>query len=240
MQKIDEIRRANLLTLIGEAGSAAALASRIGVSPAYISQLKTRSAHSGSGKARSVGDDTARKLEQAFGKPQGWMDNAHPNELGRSTTLGQQSASTPEVGRSEPFVTQRVLLFDLQKVGSLGEPWWMYDPRHVSDTVTCPVQSGPRTFALTVDGESMYQPGNPDSIPPGVFVFVDPDREPRHHNVVVARERETGGAMLRRLVVDGTRRYLEATNPAWPKRIVEVDNGIELLGVVVYMGRRLI
>ena len=77
MKTIDVIRHENLLQLIGEAGSVQAVATRAGKSNAQISQLKTRSVHSGTGKPRSVGDLLARELEKAFNKPTGWMDAPH-------------------------------------------------------------------------------------------------------------------------------------------------------------------
>ena len=69
MKTIDLIRHENLLQLISEAGSVQAVASKAGKSNAQISQLKTRSTHSGTGKPRSVGDMLARELEKAFNKP---------------------------------------------------------------------------------------------------------------------------------------------------------------------------
>lgn len=77
METIDDIRHRNLLTLIQEAGSQAALADRLGVQPSMISQWVTRAPNSATGEPRVVGGPSARKLEAVMGKEQGWMDHDH-------------------------------------------------------------------------------------------------------------------------------------------------------------------
>lgn len=86
MRRQDD-RKARLLELIREAGSAAELARRAGVNPAYISQIVTGTKLP-SGKARNVGDEMAQKLERGMGKPVGWMD----------TTTGTLNALLGEFG----------------------------------------------------------------------------------------------------------------------------------------------
>ena len=67
------IRLENLEILISEAGSAARLARLANTSASYLSQVRHQLITQ-KGTARSVGDALANKLEQAMGKPQGWMD----------------------------------------------------------------------------------------------------------------------------------------------------------------------
>ena len=69
-----QIRLANLLSLIDEAGNASELARRIGSDPNYISQIISPKAK------RNVGHSFARRIEKAFGKPSGWMDQIHHGE----------------------------------------------------------------------------------------------------------------------------------------------------------------
>lgn len=77
MKDIDEIRRENLATLVGELGSVTALAKRAGRSDSQISQLLNGSANSKTGKPRGMRKETARMLESAAGKPAGWLDVDH-------------------------------------------------------------------------------------------------------------------------------------------------------------------
>lgn len=77
MQTVSEIRHANLLSLIKQAGSVQAFADQVERSHSQISQLKNRSKHSKTGEPRDVGDDMARHIEGKLGLPTGWMDAPH-------------------------------------------------------------------------------------------------------------------------------------------------------------------
>lgn len=77
MKTCDEIRRENLAILINEAGDALALAEAYGCSEPYIKQMREGYRDSKTGRPRTVGTDTARRLEVAMSKPRGWMDNDH-------------------------------------------------------------------------------------------------------------------------------------------------------------------
>lgn len=77
MKTIFEIRRANLILLIAQAGSTTALADRSDASASYISQVK-HGTRSKDGSQRNLGPKLARRLEAAMNKPTGWMDKEHP------------------------------------------------------------------------------------------------------------------------------------------------------------------
>ena len=63
----DEARLANLKLLVHEHCSRAAVAEKIGITPAEIERYFDN-------KYLSVPDQMARNLEKIFEKPQGWMD----------------------------------------------------------------------------------------------------------------------------------------------------------------------
>jgi hypothetical protein len=73
----DEIRRENLRILVSETGGVAKLADRLGISGSQVSQWKNASPDSKTGKPRAMQDESARRLENACGKPRGWMDQQH-------------------------------------------------------------------------------------------------------------------------------------------------------------------
>jgi hypothetical protein len=77
MQPVEEIRRANLLLLIQESGSAARLAALSGLAAPYISQVSRAVPNSKGKGVRVMGPDVARRLETKMGKPRGWMDTDH-------------------------------------------------------------------------------------------------------------------------------------------------------------------
>lgn len=61
-----ETRRSHLLVAIDEQGGIPALSAALGVTPAYIHNLKQG--------RRNVGHSTARKIEELMGWPEGQMD----------------------------------------------------------------------------------------------------------------------------------------------------------------------
>lgn len=77
---IDQIYRDNLRALIKEHGTQEALSTVIGKSPAQISQWLNGLKDSKTGKPRSMARATAREIERACGKPEGWMDQPHEAE----------------------------------------------------------------------------------------------------------------------------------------------------------------
>lgn len=81
MKTIAEIRRDNLLLAIERMnGSQTRLAEAAGISPAYLSQVKTAQPNSKTGRQRSMGDDIARRIEKAIGEAEGWMDQSHDDD----------------------------------------------------------------------------------------------------------------------------------------------------------------
>lgn len=79
MKTIAEIRRDNLLILIVEQGSMAALNEKIGLvrTDATLSQIKNQSPDSKTGAPKAMGDAFARKIEKELKLEAGWMDNSH-------------------------------------------------------------------------------------------------------------------------------------------------------------------
>lgn len=68
---IKQIRRENMLALIGEEKSQAEFARKAGTDPAYISQILSTKTKA------EMGNALARAVEKAYKLPHGWMDQAH-------------------------------------------------------------------------------------------------------------------------------------------------------------------
>ena len=106
----DEIRRANLITLIAKAGGVGKCADALGLSSSQVSQWKNGSPDSKTGKKRTIGDDSARKIEIAFGVPRGWLDQDHSK-----ATSPHQAAEEPHVREFEALSQEEaVILADLR------------------------------------------------------------------------------------------------------------------------------
>lgn len=67
-----EFRHSHLLNIISDMGTIEAVASKTGLNPQYLSQLKNRT--------RGIGDKTARKIEASMGWPEGAMDRPPDGE----------------------------------------------------------------------------------------------------------------------------------------------------------------
>lgn len=77
VRTIDQIYRENLRLLVQEAGSQVKLAAKSGKSAAQISQWLNASTDPKTGKPRAMSRGTARELERACDKPEGWMERPH-------------------------------------------------------------------------------------------------------------------------------------------------------------------
>lgn len=71
----ENVRRQNLRALVRQAGSLQALSEQAHLSYGYLSQL-----HSGK-NGKTMGHRTARRIEQALGLSNGWMDYQHDETM---------------------------------------------------------------------------------------------------------------------------------------------------------------
>ena len=209
-RRIDRIRLGNLARLIAEAGTASALATRAGISGAYLSHVRKGTPYP-SGNPRRLGDRLAAKLERAMGKPPGWMDEERSYETG----------SFPPGGGHPLLSWAQAAIWSEAR-----------EPPTAAERLNCPLPCGPDTFVLKVAGESMA-PRFPD----GDYIFVDPDVPAESGRFVVVGRPDDGAATFKQLVVEDGRRYLKAANPAWPEPIVEMQPDAAVCGVVVFQGR---
>ena len=215
-------RHRNLEILIGEAGTARALARRAGTSDSYLSQVRNR----GGGHPRGIGDRLAAMLEQAMHKPPGWLDEphdgapGHPGDVTDDGTLATTVEAAPG-DRLYPLVSW-------ERAATHGATSVAEEPRTL---FPCPVRCSPDTFVLRVHGASMA-PRFRD----GDLIFVDPQATPVAGRYVVVRMEGTDEAAFRQLVEGNGRRYLRALNPEWPRPVVEVTDAGRICGVVVFRG----
>lgn len=77
MSTLEETRRANLVILRNEEGSNKALADKIGISEAQLSQWIKASPDSKTGRPRGMKAESARRIERAAGREEGWLDVPH-------------------------------------------------------------------------------------------------------------------------------------------------------------------
>ena len=217
----EQLRLDNLERLVAEAGSAVALARLAQTSDSYLSQIRNQLT-TAKGTPRGVGDGLAAKLEQAMGKPNGWMDESH-----------RQGDEAPVAGNAEPGPALHSMqpLISWVQAGEWAEIAGNFDIGEAEDLLPCPVRCSPDTFVLRVRGESM-EPKFHD----GDLIFVDPKVSPDSGKYVVVRIEDLHEATFKQLIVEGGHQYLKAVNPDWPKRIIEVNANATICGVVVFKG----
>ena len=96
----------------------------------------------------------------------------------------------------------------------------------------CPIKCSAGTFLLKVRGQSMAPQFNE-----GELIFIDPAVEADNGKYVVARLDDENEATLKQLIVEGGKRYLKATNPDWPNKILAINGNCTIVGVVIFAGR---
>lgn len=97
-------------------------------------------------------------------------------------------------------------------------------------TVPCIMEVTKSAFALFHSGDVM----SPE-IPDGCAVIFEPDKQAVHDCFVLAAPTKDEPAILRRLVVDGARRYLKPINDRYP--VIELTADGKIYGVAVAMNK---
>ena len=145
------IRKKNLIKLIGKQKKATC-AERWGMAPAHLSQILSDKT------AKNLGDDVARRIEAAEGKPRGWFDSIPLDEVITETNLSGFSAAgsdaalelsaadqlrlalakvkgfSPEARRRIAAAAEqgdKVITVDFSRPGQVGDEVWIahYDVR---------------------------------------------------------------------------------------------------------------
>lgn len=119
------------------------------------------------------------------------------------------------------------------QAGSWCEVSDIYAVGDAEQWLPCPVAHGPRTYAVRIRGESMYNPHERWSFRDGDIIFVDPDRDAIHRSFVVAKLTDTQEATFKQLIIEGEQKYLKALNPSWPEQIMRVNGNAEFCGVAI-------
>ncbi|WP_093320253.1 LexA family protein [Thorsellia anophelis] len=87
-----------------------------------------------------------------------------------------------------------------------------------------------KSFWLEVKGSSMTAPSGL-SIPEGMLILVDPEKEYKSGSLVVAKLENDNEATFKKYVEDGGNRYLVGLNPNWP--VISIREDCKIIGVVV-------
>jgi len=162
--------------------------------------------------------DNLERLALAFGMAYSTLAAiAEGGEAGDAESVNFPTAQIP----------RRVPLLSFAQAGRLADSTRLDQLSDATDWIEFPKKRhGVRTIAMRVSGESMeptYRHGD--------IIYVDPDVAPVHGKDVVIR---LGNDMiLKRLVVEGERRFLKPLNPNWPEKFINMPPDARIVGVVV-------
>lgn len=173
MTTIDVIHKANLQLLAKEFGGVTSVAAKIGCSSSQYSQWMNGSENSGTGKPRGMRSASARRIEQALGKPVGWMDTSHAEA--EPAKFDANVKQVPMGTRAIPVISA----IQAGKMKEIAQPYLVgdgYAAIYVDDGYSS------WAFALEIEGDSMtpdYQEGD--------LVIIEPEWTPRPGECVAAR-----------------------------------------------------
>lgn len=215
-----EKRRINLLKLRDTKceGKVTALAKKIDRDPSYVSRMLYPEGKAGK---KRIADDMMDVIELAFSLSRHWMDADHTPDLSQHYN-------------TEPIEAEGLVpLISWVAAGTFCNIEVSYEAESAEDWLLCPVKHSSRTYALRVKGDSMHNPSRKASFTDGDVIFIDPERSGTHGSYVVVRMDDDNQATFKRLIIEGNRKMLEALNPAWPDRIIEIKDNATICGVVI-------
>lgn len=233
---LQSLRLQNALTLFvrwrlkeiseGRTGGDKAFADSAGISKAQWSRLKAGS---------PVGHTLARRLEEACGVEDGWMDHAHPQGAdGASKEVAFQLVDIEPLEVSG----RAVLLQGLGPKATLNMPWVQhstpagfpspaadYEVNRV-DLVEMLSLDEPYCFMARVRGQSMVNEGIHD----GDLIVVNRSLAPRHGDIVVAVV--DNEVTLKTLYQKDGLTKLVPANPAFPEIVLKEGQTLTVWGVM--------
>lgn len=155
-----------------------------------------------------------------------------------SESITSQTIATNTTGRSGPNSSPLPLVPILSWVNAGNWVCVMDDvsAAEAQQWIACPVSHGRRTFALTVRGESMFNPLGERSFKDGDVIYVDPDRQADNKSLVVVMLEGAKEATFKQLIIEGDSQYLKPLNPAWPEPVIRLPDDAVICGVVIFKG----
>lgn len=211
MQKIEETRRARLRQLVADYGTQAKLSEKIGKAPAQISQWINASKDSKTGTPRVMDRTTAREIEKALKKPDGWMDQP-PDEV------------APEHAGTMSNV-RRVTVVGTARLGENGFYEEISSIAGAGDGYIVHPTSDPNAYVLRVRGNSMTP-----AIRDGWYVLVEPNSAPAIGEYVMVKL-TNGQKMVKELLIQRTG-SIEIMSVNGDERRTIYDDEIEALHAV--------
>jgi SOS-response transcriptional repressor LexA len=198
---------------------------------------------------RNIGPRVARQIEQAFGKPHGWLDVVHPElRLPKRATLrhaaepGGPSASVEAhqvLDGLHPYNVDevrsprsRLPLISWVSAGLKDEANDPYAPGNAEAWIDFDSEASASAFCLRVRGDSMVRPDG-TGFPDGCIIAIEPKRRPKGGEFAVFRFNESDEATFKQFFQDGPLKMLRPLNPSYPP--ITLSGDWQLVGTVFEM-----
>ena len=212
------IRLLNFRALIKEAGGPAEAARKLDMDDSQLSQI------AGKNPIRNIGTTLARRIENAFHKPEGWLDVPHSQMLLPQPRSDRNVSPARDLQREVPLISW-------VQAGDWGNLEDHFQPGDAERWVATYAKVGRHAFALRIIGDSMTNPSGAPSFPEGTIIIVDPERDAKPGKFVVVRQNVDTECTFKQLVSDGGRHYLKPLNPRYP--LLEMLSDAVIAGVLV-------
>ena len=197
------------------------LAKKAGVTKSAISQYE-------SGLTKKMDGDKLLLIAKSLSVSAEWLI------YGKDQPPSQKKENLPySIKNTEPGpnIIGRVPLISLVQAGHWAEIIDNYLPGQADEWRLTTAKVSKNAFALRVKGDSMTNPHGSPSIPEGYVIIVDPQKQAENGDLIVARLDDSMEATFKKLVIDGSKRYLKPLNPAYP--VIEINGNCTICGKVV-------
>lgn len=227
--KIHEIRLINARKILKESGlDRTGFAEKIGLSYNLLSQ------YIGKNPTKNIGDDTAEKIEKAFGKPAGFLDQASTSA---STKIREGFDNEIDLSNKIPLHGTPIPVISWVAAGSFTAIETVIKDAEIDEWLPPNKDCGKNGYGLIVTGVSMSP-----KFEIGDRIYVNPDVQTfdlQSDDLVIVSCAGDTEATFKQLIIEGGSQYLKPLNPNWPEQIIKLSEDCRLVGKVVGLYRKI-
>ncbi len=158
-------------------------------------------------------------------QPREGVEEACPQYVDRASVVGPAVKKLPVIGSVA--------------AGAWCEAIDNFQPGDAEEWIDAPGPVGPNAFVLRIEGVSMCNPADSVSFNDGDKVVIDPSKEAKSGDYVVAKLTGSNSVTFKRLRQDSGEWYLEATNPDWKPRYIQINEEWQLCGRAMWKVQQL-
>lgn len=207
------------------------LAEACGISPQAVAQWFSES-------TKKISPDYIAAVAKKWGSNSDYLiTGEYPKHTRITHEVQEDSAGYSNVVDTGIRIEGEIPLISYVQAGSFGEAIDNFEPGDAEEWLPKPPNTGKRSYALTVTGDSMTNPlAGHTSFPEGAIIVVDPEAETLPGDYVIAKDNNENEATFKKLVKDGDRYYLKPLNPQY--QMIEVTESIVICGKITNMLQR--